>query len=132
MRFSSFCMVLAGLVLSSTPVPAQDARTAAALESAYFAQLDHWVGAGGPVAGLQSEVVETCGKLVMLMATRGEQSAFVSTDRAEFDLRLDVCTKMTMHRVQAQEELLRPGVVPLICDRGNPLFVRLCERSGLR
>ena len=109
---------------------AQDSRSIRALENAYLSTLDAWVGAGGPVEQLQNEVVATCAKLVVLLATRGERSAFVSTDPEEFDLRLDVCTKITVNRVRPQAQLAEPGVVALICDRGNPLYVRLCERSG--
>ncbi len=132
MRFRVCLLFVTFLLGVATPAAAQDARTVAALENHYFAQLDQWVGTGGEPRSLQTDVVETCGKLVMLMATRGEQSAFLSTDRPEFDLRVDVCRTITVHRVQPQPRLADPGMVALICDRGNVLFERLCERSGLR
>ncbi len=134
MRFLVGLTVFAGLFLLSfsAPASAQTNRSVRALENVYLSQLDRWVGEGGPIDGLQNEVVATCGKLVMLMASPGLRSAFVSTDPEEYDLRVDVCTKMTMHRVRAQPQLLQPGVVDLLCDRGNILFSRLCERSGLR
>ncbi len=132
MRLAAGLFVSAVLFGLTSHASAQDSRAIRALENAYLATLDEWVGAGGPVEHLQSQVVATCGKLVMLLATRGERSAFVSTDPEEFDLRLDVCTKITVNRVRPQPQLAKPGVVALICDRGNPLYVRLCERSGLR
>ena len=132
MRFPVGPLVGAAVWSLAAAAAAQDSRTIAALENHYFSQLDLWVGQGGPPERLQDEVVATCGKLVMLMATRGEQSAFLSTDRPEFDLRVDVCRTMTVNRVQPQARLADPGVVALICDRGNPLFERLCESGGLR
>lgn len=69
------------------------------LEDQYFKTLDGWVAQGGPIDDVQRSVVETCGKLVMVTANIGEKVALTTTQREEFHFRVDVCTKMTVHRV---------------------------------
>ncbi len=113
------------------------------LEPKYLADLDAWV-ARGPVfregekvddAAVKARVqpvVETCGKLVMLTATAKEKTAFLTTDRAEFDFRVDVCTKMTVNRLHEQPQFQKPELVRAVCDSSIPVFRRLCVRSGLR
>jgi hypothetical protein len=61
------------------------------LEALYFKTHDDWVVRGGPIPEVEKAVVEPCGKLVMLAATTGEKAAFMSTEREEFDFRVDVC-----------------------------------------
>jgi hypothetical protein len=75
------------------------------LEEKYFRTLDEWVKKGGPTNEIQGVVVNTCGKLVMLNASLAEKAALSTTQRDEFDHRVDVCVKMTVNRVHPQPEL---------------------------
>lgn len=103
------------------------------LEDEYFRRLDDWVRRGGPVQEIQSTVVETCGKLVMLNASTAEKVKLMTTEREEFDFRVDVCTKMTVNRIHPQPEFENPKIVSSICDESNVLlYKKLCKRSGLR
>lgn len=99
----------------------------------YFKALDQWVAGGGTLGQIQSEVVENCGKLVMLHATEAEQTSFMTTQRDEFDFRVDVCTKITVNRVHPQPEFDNPKITTMICDESQlALFKKLCWKSGLR
>ncbi len=103
------------------------------LESEYFSMLDGWAQRQGPINEVQDTVGETCGKLVMLSASSSERMAFVSTQREEFDFRVDVCIKMTVNRVHPQPEFENKAIVEMICNNNQVvLFKKLCRRSGLR
>jgi hypothetical protein len=130
-----------GVVLE--PVPEKGVKALRKLEEKYFADLDAWVARGpvlrpgdpGGEAAFKARVqpmVETCGKLVLLTATPRQQTEFLSTDRAEFDFRVDVCSKMTINRLHAQPEFQKPELVQQICNSTIPVFRELCVRSGLR
>jgi hypothetical protein len=101
------------------------------MQESYLAALDHWVAKGGNVNAFQSEVVQNCGKLIMLTATREEVAQFLATDQEEFHFRVDVCAKMTANRVHEQPEFKKANLVHQICNQGLPQFKLLCERSGL-
>jgi hypothetical protein len=101
----------------------------------YTSRLDDWVAKGGDAHTVQTQVVETCGKLIMSQAGIVERFQLVTFYRDEFDFRVDVCTKMTANRIYKQPEFEKPEVVAMICDDPHPfheLFGRLCRRSGLR
>jgi hypothetical protein len=101
----------------------------------YMRKLDMWVSAGGDVTTVQSEVVETCGKMVLTQAGGFERMQLLTFYRDELDFRVDVCTKMTVNRLYVQPEFQKPILVAKICDNSDPyheLFRRLCVRSGLR
>ncbi len=103
------------------------------LELNYYDKLNEWVIRGGQAEEVQSSVVETCGKLIMLIASPDERIEFISTQEEEFHFRVDVCTKMTVNRVHKQPEFKNKEIISKICDEsGNPLFSNLCKRSGLR
>jgi hypothetical protein len=103
------------------------------LEDKYFLVLDGWVERGGKVNEYQSVVLETCGKLVMVTANTSEAVAFTTTQREEFDIRVDVCAKTTVHRTHHQSEFDDPKIIQAICDDSKvQLFRKLCTRSGLR
>jgi len=122
--------------------PIQD-PTQRVLEEKYFAELDAWV-ARGPMfrAGEKEDavaikarvqpLVQTCGKLMMATATPQQRAAFLTTERHEWDFRVDVCTKMTVNRLHEQPEFQKPELVQAICNSTIPVFGRLCVRSGLR
>ncbi|MGH7792807.1 MAG: hypothetical protein ACREOB_10895, partial [Thermodesulfobacteriota bacterium] len=103
------------------------------LEAKYFATLDGWVNRHGPVKEVQETVVVTCGKLVMLTVSNSEKIALSTTQKDEFDFRVDACTKMTVNRVHPQPEFENKEIVRMICDDSKvDLFKKLCKHSGLR
>jgi hypothetical protein len=103
------------------------------LEDKYFSVLDGWVDRGGKVNEYQDIVVQTCGKLVMVTASASEKVAFTTTQREEFNFRVNVCAKTTVHRTHHQSEFDDPKLIRAICDDSNVQLLRkLCTRSGLR
>ena len=103
------------------------------LEDKYFSVLDGWVELGGRVNEYQSVVLETCGKLVMVTANASEVVTLTTTQREEFDFRVDVCAKTTVNRSHHQSEFDDPKIIQAICDDSKVLLLRkLCNRSGLR
>lgn len=103
------------------------------LEDKYFSVLDGWVDRGGKVSEYQNIVLETCGKLVMATAKASEVIAFTATQREEFDFRVNVCAKTTVHRSHHQSEFDDPKLIQAICDDSKVIiFGKLCKRSGLR
>jgi hypothetical protein len=101
----------------------------------YTKRLDAWVSAGGDIKTVESQVLETCGKLVLTQARAFERIQLLIFYRDEFDFRVDVCMKMTANRLYKQPEFEKPEMVTMICDDPRPyheLFKRLCQRSGLR
>ena len=103
------------------------------LEEKYFSALDGWVVRGGKVNEFQNIVVQTCDKLVMATANASEVIAFTTTQKEEFDFRVNVCAKTTVNRVHHQSEFDDPKLIQAICYDGNvELLKKLCKRSGLR
>ena len=103
------------------------------LEDKYFSVLDGWVERGGKINEYQSVVLETCGKLVMATANASEVVAFTTTQIEEFDFRVNVCEKTTVHRIHHQSEFDDPKTIQAICDDSKVQLIRkLCTRSGLR
>ena len=103
------------------------------LEDKYFSVLDGWVKRGGKVNEYQSIVLETCGKLVMVTSNAAEAVAFTTTQKEEFDFRVDVCAKTTVNRSHHQSEFDDPKIIQAICDDSKvPLLRKLCNRGGLR
>ena len=103
------------------------------LEDKYFYVLDGWVERGGKIDEYQSVVLETCGKLVMATANASEVVAFATTQIEEFDFRVNVCAKTTVHRSHHQSEFDDPKLIRAICDDSKvQLSGKLCKRSGLR
>lgn len=86
----------------------------------------------GPINNVQSDVVASCGKLVLTQATPIELARLLTIDRSDFDFRVDVCTKMTVNRVYKQSIFENVNLVAKTCDGKDELFPRLCARSGLR
>lgn len=97
------------------------------LEKRYFDRLDSWVSRGGPKEEAQTQVVETCGKLVMLDATAWQKITFTTTEREEFHFRVDVCLKVAANRVYPQPPLQKPEMVKMICNSPIVLFRKLCK-----
>lgn len=120
------------LTLLSGVAACQGSPAATELESRYLATLSSWVARGAPLAELQDTVVGTCGKLIMVTESAAERAAMSTTDRADFDMRVDICTKMTANRAHPQPEFRDTATVNAICVRsGIAAFTLLCRESAL-
>ena len=103
------------------------------LQDKYFSALDGWVDRGGKINEFQVIVVQTCGKLVVATAHASEVVALTTTQKDEFDFRVNVCAKTTVHRAHHQSEFDDQKLINAICDENKViLFEMLCRRSGLR
>ena len=103
------------------------------LERKYFSMLDGWVQRGGQLQAYHNDVLETCEKLVLASATISEVLMLPTIQTGEFDFRVNVCAKTTVHRVHRQPELNDPRLVQEICDNNKiTIFGSLCRRSNLR
>jgi hypothetical protein len=71
-------------------------------------------------------------QLIMVTATAQQRVTFQTTERGEFDFRLDVCSKMTINRLHEQPQFQKPELVQQICNSTIPVFRELCVRSGLK
>ena len=97
--------------------------------------LDSWVANGANIKTLQSQVVETCGNIIITQAGWFERLELMTIYRSEFDFRVDVCTKMTVNRRYPQPEFKNAKLEYLVCDDPKPfheVLRQLCQRSGLR
>ena len=102
------------------------------MEKMYFARLDRWVANGADFETIQKDVIENCGKLVMISATKAEMVSFMTTQKEEFHFRVDVCAKTTVNRAHPQPELKNPKTVKMICESNTGFFRKLCKRSNLQ
>ena len=125
-------VALCALALVWQPPAAAQGLPALVLENEYLARLDAWVAGGGDLATVQDDVVANCGQLVMLAASAAEREAFLGANQQEFELRLEICTGITVNRVHPQSAFEHAELVALICDGDNRLYTRLCARGGLR
>ena len=102
------------------------------LESKYFSVLDGWVQRGGKAQEYQSEVLDTCSKLILATAPLNEALSLPAFQKEELDFRIKVCAKTTVHRVHRQPEFDDHELIQEICDDTKiPMFRRLCRHSGL-
>jgi len=94
----------------------------------YLGQLDQWASQGGDVDIVQSAVVQPCGRLVMLMATKQQLKGYLTNERETFDFRVDTCVKMAVNKVHGQPEFSNAEIVDALCFTGpDPLFDLLCS-----
>ncbi len=110
-------------------------QMSAQLRDLYLSRLDAWVSGGGKPADVQSGVVETCGRLLMVTATATEAVAFMKERREDLDFRVDVCTKLTITRAHPQPEFSKPEIRKIVCEdmpETQSIFEVLCKRAGLR
>ncbi len=107
-----------------------NASTIEEVEKSYFKNLDSWVANGGNKNEIQDIVITNCGKLVMITANSVEKLKLSTTQRSEFDYRLDVCAKMTVNRVYPQPEFKNQKIVQSICEDNVLLFKKLCKKNG--
>ncbi|WP_143007055.1 hypothetical protein [Ancylobacter rudongensis] len=103
------------------------------LRALYLRRLDAWV-ATRDMSSIQAEVVGNCGKLMYLRdPSMGKSTSVEMKDTLDF--RIDVCTKMTIHRVEPQPEFANPEIIKIICGdmpKNEPVFTRLCVASNLK
>lgn len=107
----------------------------AQLRDLYLSRLDAWVSGGGNPVDVQNGVVENCGRLIMVTASASEAVAFMKERREDLDLRVDVCTKLTVTRAHAQPEFAKPEIRRIVCEdmpKAQMIFEALCKRAGLR
>lgn len=110
-------------------------ETSAQLRDLYLSRLDAWVSGGGKPADIQASVVESCGRLVMVTASAAEAASFLKDHREDLDLRVDVCTKLTITRSHPQPEFAKPEIRKIVCEdmpKEQAVFETLCKRAGLR
>lgn len=119
-------------MLTTAPLASAQENPGVVMENFLFDRLDQWVLGGGDMTTVQDSVVASCSQLAVLLATPEQRALFADLDREVYDLQVDVCTKLTMHRVSPQPEFAGPNMLSLICDRGRPIFTKLCTRSGFR
>ncbi|MDO8838231.1 MAG: hypothetical protein Q7V31_04830 [Parvibaculum sp.] len=98
----------------------------------YLSQLDLWVDQGGEINEIQTELVEPCGKLVMAKGSTADRAAYISTRQEDFHMMVDICVKLTVHRVYPQPEFENPKIVATICGAKDELLTNLCDRSSLK
>lgn len=129
MNKATSCLVVLIAVLATSCGQAPDP-----IIDEYYARLDAWVEGGASLDRLQVDVVESCGKLLMAYSPAEDKAAAMTTNREGFDFWVDMCVKMTAHRVSPQPEftgdLERAALVKETCD-GHEMWRRLCDRAEL-
>jgi hypothetical protein len=85
------------------------------LESKYFSMLDSWVQRGGKAQEYQSEVLDTCSKLMLVTAPLNEALSLPTFQKEELGFRVNVCAKTTVHRVHRQPEFDDHELMQGIC-----------------
>jgi hypothetical protein len=59
----------------------------------YVGRLNNWVAKGGPISSFQTDVVESCGPIVMSQASFFRYLSMATFDRANLDFRVDVASR---------------------------------------
>jgi len=80
-------LVLASLILITLVLAVFRDR----LFDLYMRRLDSWVTAGGNAETVQSELVDTCGSMVLTQAGGFERIQLLTFYLDEFDFRVNVC-----------------------------------------
>ena len=106
----------------------------------YLAQLDRWVEQGGPTENIQADIVEPCGRLLMAYSPAEDRAQFIAERRdaaegayTDWDFWVDMCVKMTAHRLTPQPEFEGPEKAELVrqtCE-SHEMWERLCDRAEL-
>jgi hypothetical protein len=105
------------------------------LEAVYLERLDSWVEAGGDVNTVQNEVVANCGKLFYMHVDPARIPNLSPKEKEDYDMLIDVCTKITVTRVHPQPEFENPKIVKLICAGmavDHPVISKLCQRARVK
>jgi len=111
----------------------RDAELYHQLEAGTLKELDDWVAAGGKVEDINKSLLPACAKLVSLYATAEERREFPRALREEWDFRVDVCVKGTVHRRHPQPEFENKQITDQLCSPdNNKLWSVVCQRAGVR
>lgn len=103
------------------------------LRAVYLRRLDAWV-ATRDLSKVQADGVGNCGKM-MYLRDPPIGTATSKELKETLDFRIDVCTKMTVHRVEPQPESANPATVKITCgdmSKNEPVFTRLCAKANLK
>ena len=103
-------------------------------EADHWRRLDGWVASGGDPASQREEVVKSCEQLMIAAAGvpgRGNKES-LRKYRDELEARVDVCVKLTVHRVRKQRGFDDPQIVSLMCDMNDRVFNQRCAKAGWR
>ena len=98
----------------------------------YLDQLDDWTEVGD-MTQVKANVVEPCGKMILLAADRDKQVKYLRDNASRFDQKVELCTAMTLHRLERRAELTaayEAGDLAELCEIG-PVWSELCARAGL-
>jgi hypothetical protein len=103
-----------------------------AVAETYYAQLDSWVEAGGQVNTIQANVVEPCGKLFLSYSSPSDVLLYTTTAQKEFDFYVDLCVKLTAHRIGTQPEFETASeeLIETTCN-SHETWRRLCDKAKL-
>src|SRR3954453_18373134 len=120
-------LLAGGLALSTTAAFAQMPPAAIEkMQELYLNRLDAWVAAGGDTNKIQNEVLESCGRM-MYLRDPSLGTATTKELRESLDMRIDVCAKITVHRVHPQPEFSKPEIVRIVCEdmiKNEPVIAR--------
>jgi hypothetical protein len=103
----------------------------------YLARLDAWVSDGAKLSEIDDRLVKTCGELIFATASAKDQTSFTTTQdgREEYDVRVDICVKLTITRAIPQDVFKDPKIVRLACRDMVPahaVYADLCARANLK
>lgn len=132
MTYSRRKMVAALALALASPAAAQSPQLEK-LRALYLSRLDTWVTTGD-MKVIQEEVVGNCGKL-MYLRDPSLGSAASKELQETMDMRIDVCTKITVHRVHPQPEFSKPAINKIVCGdmpKNEPVIGVLCEKAGVK
>ena len=127
-----FLATAAALVAFAPPLAGQSLPTEK-LQALYLSRLDAWV-ASRDLKVVQEEVVGNCGKL-MYLRDPSLGSATSAELKETLDMRIDVCAKITVHRVHPQPEFSKPAINKIVCGdmpKNEPVLGVLCAKAGVK
>ncbi len=129
---SAVAHIAAAMLAFALPAAAQSVPVEK-LQALYLSRLDAWV-ASRDVKTVQAEVVGNCGKM-MYLRDPSLGSATTSELKETLDMRIDVCTKITVHRVEPQPEFSNPAINKIVCGdmpKSEPVIGVLCAKAGVK
>lgn len=121
------------LALSLASPAAAQSLPVEKLQALYLSRLDAWV-ASRDLKAVQTEVVENCGKM-MYLRDPSLGTATPKDLKETLDTRIDVCAKITVHRVAPQPEFSNPAINKIVCGdmpKSEPVIGLLCAKAGVK
>ncbi len=131
--WSASALVSKGRAQDSTALPPELVKM---MVPVYLAKLDAWVNDGSKINEITDRVLKPCGEMIIATASAKDQVSFTTTKggREEFDVRVDVCVKLTVQRTMPQPVFENPTLVRFACRdmaQLHPVFKDLCARARL-